>query len=108
MYENLELKNEFMDAIRNYSILVFLKGDLNKIKDLFMRFSMLDITQKENQAPQINQLESVNNMVCMLDTEICKLQGIDPNYITQLKLLKKQRSKIISEVRKTFCGVEKE
>lgn len=32
MFENLHLKNEFIRAMRNYTLMVFSSGDFNKIK----------------------------------------------------------------------------
>ena len=46
MYENLGLKNEYINNLRNYTILVFTAGDLNKLKDLFIKYDYLDVSNK--------------------------------------------------------------
>ena len=51
MYENLSLKNEFVRSLRNYAIMMFQAGDLNKIKELFLRYSFIH--------PSNNSQESV-------------------------------------------------
>jgi len=71
MYENLGLKNEFSDSLRNYTLLVFQTGDLNKIKDIFLKYNLLDTT-KEDKKVVINELESVQNMISFFDDNICR------------------------------------
>jgi len=41
---------------------------------------MLDLQSNE----QVNQQESVNSMVSMLDHSLCQLQGIDPSFISNV------------------------
>jgi len=85
MYENLDLRNEFIDALRNYTILIFNQGDLNKIKDLFLRYSLLDVTNRlDGEDVIINGQESVTNLISMLDSNLCRLQGIDHSMINQI------------------------
>ena len=43
MYEGLSLKNEFCSSLRNLTILLFQNGDLNKIKDIFIKYGMLEV-----------------------------------------------------------------
>lgn len=48
MYENLGLRNEFLNTLRNFTLSVFTAGDLNKIKELFAKFGYLEITKKSD------------------------------------------------------------
>ncbi len=48
IYENLNLKNEFINALRNYTIMAFQSGDFNKINDLFMKYSFIEGFYKKN------------------------------------------------------------
>ena len=46
MFEKLNMKIEFIQSLREYTIMVFETGDLNKIKDLLMRYSLLSVNKK--------------------------------------------------------------
>ena len=46
MFEKLNMKIEFIQSLREYTIMVFETGDLNKIKDLLMRNSLLSVNKK--------------------------------------------------------------
>ena len=74
MYENLGLKNEFINNLRNYTILVFTAGDLNKIKDLFVKYDYLDVSRGQlgDGKPSINTAESVASLLGYLDENQCK------------------------------------
>jgi hypothetical protein len=68
MYENLGLKNEYINNLRNYTILVFTAGDLNKLKDLFVKYNYLDISNKsDEEKKEINKAESITNLLGFLD-----------------------------------------
>ena len=47
MYENLGMKNEFQKCLHNYAVCVFQKLDLNRIKDLLLRFNLLEGMTKD-------------------------------------------------------------
>lgn len=66
MYENLGLKNEFLNNLRNYIILVFTAGDLNKIKDLFMKYDYIHVVNNN-----INQAESIASILGFIDENTC-------------------------------------
>lgn len=68
MYENLGLKNEYINNLRNYTILVFTAGDLNKLKDLLIKYDFLDISNKSDEEKrEINKAESIANLLGFLD-----------------------------------------
>jgi hypothetical protein len=46
MYEQLELKNEFLEALGNLTLMTFETGDYNKIKDLLLRYGLIECNQK--------------------------------------------------------------
>jgi putative cell wall-binding protein len=106
MYENLGLRNEFSSTLRNYTIIVFQNGDLNKVRDLFLKYGMVE-TVIRNDKEVINENDSVATMLSYLDENICKLQGIDPEIIQTIQQQKKQRAKIIQQGDKKYCGLDK-
>lgn len=105
MFENLHLKNEFIRAMRNYTLMVFSSGDFNKIKQLMMKYSLIETKQNK----RVNKDETVTQLLGYFDVETCQENGIDPETFTTFQKQKKIRSKIISEGQKKFCGgIEKE
>jgi len=42
MYEALVLKNEFCNSLRNYLILLLQSGELTKLKEVFLKYGMLE------------------------------------------------------------------
>lgn len=73
MYEGLNLKNEFCSSLRNYTILLFQNGDLSKIKELLLRYGLLDLTKESSEEPTaVNQADSVSRLISYLDESICK------------------------------------
>lgn len=56
MFENLLLKNEFLRAMRNYTLMVFSSGDFNKIKELLMKYGLIE-TKKSGK--RVNKEETV-------------------------------------------------
>jgi hypothetical protein len=42
MYESLQLKNEFSNCLRNFIILVLEDGDVNKLKEILMKYGMVE------------------------------------------------------------------
>ena len=73
MYENLGMRNEFLNTLRNFTISVFTSGDLNKIKELFVKFGYLETIKKsEDGKPTINEEESVASLLGFLDENTCK------------------------------------
>lgn len=49
MYEGLVMKNEFENALYNYTICVFQKMDPNRVRDLFQKFNLLEGINKDGQ-----------------------------------------------------------
>ena len=47
MYESLLLKNEFCNSLRNYVILLLQSGELSKLKDVFMKYGMVEFQGKK-------------------------------------------------------------
>lgn len=80
MYENLSLKNEFVRSLRNYAIMVFQAGDLNKIKELFRRYSFIHSS---------NSQESIQMLLGMFDEDTCRKHNLNPDefysYLAQRK-----------------------
>ena len=74
MFENLHLKNEFLRSMRNYTLMVFSSGDFNKIKELLMKYSLIET--KSNK--RINREETVTQLLGYFDVETCQENGIDP------------------------------
>jgi len=70
MHESMHYKNEFLDCLRNYSIMVFQSGDLNKIKDLMIKYSFIEGAQRAGKY-LINQQESITNLLTLLDESVC-------------------------------------
>ena len=60
------MRNEFLKALHNYSVCVFQKLDLNRIKDLLMRFNLLEGITKEG-VFQINKDQTLKAMLSDLD-----------------------------------------
>ena len=42
MYQSLELRNEFINSLRNYTLMIFEAADLNKIKELLVKYSLIN------------------------------------------------------------------
>lgn len=72
MYQNLGLKNEFINTLRNYTVMVFTAGDLNKIKDLFVKYDLLEVTQKLSFDNKKSGTEAITNLLGYLDENTCK------------------------------------
>lgn len=68
MMENLSLKNEFMESLTNYAIVIFQAGDLNKIRDLFMKYNLIETNKKQSKVV-VNQAESIKMLLSFLDEE---------------------------------------
>ena len=62
MYEGLGMKNEYCTILKNYCLMIFEAGDFTKIRQMFMKYSMLD-TYKG----QIQNTDSVHNLISYLD-----------------------------------------
>ena len=85
--------------------MVFSSGDFNKIKQLMMKYSLIETKQNK----RVNKEETVTQLLGYFDVDTCQEHGIDPETFTSFQKQKKIRSKIISESQKKFCGgVEKE
>ena len=67
MFENLHLKNEFIRAMRNYTLMVFSSGDFNKIKQLMMKYSLIETKQNK----RVNKEETVTQLLGYFDVETC-------------------------------------
>ena len=100
MYENLSLKNEFVRSLRNYAIMVFQAGDLNKIKELFRRYGFIHSAN--------NSQESVQMLLGMFDEDTCRKHNLNPDEFYSYLAQRKQRAKFILESETKFCGVERE
>lgn len=106
MYENLNLKNEFLNTLRNYTVLVFTAGDLNKIKDLFVKFGFLDLNLT-NEKKSINHQESVTGLLGYLDESTFKQQGIEPEVYHNIQAKKRMKARVIITSEKKYCGYER-
>ena len=72
MYEQLELKNEFIQALGNLTLMTFESGDYNKIKELLIRYSLIESNQKAGEEKYvINKEESLQQLLSYFDQEIC-------------------------------------
>ena len=67
-YENLKLKNEFIQSLSSYTLCIFKGGDINRIKDLLQKYSLLSGTYKNDQF-NFNDEETVDNLLFYLDQE---------------------------------------
>ena len=67
MFENLHLKNEFIRAMRNYTLMVFSSGDFNKIKQLMMKYSLIETKQNK----RVNKEETMTQLLGYFDVETC-------------------------------------
>lgn len=67
LFESLHLKNEFLRSMRNYTLMVFSSGDFNKIKELMMKYSLIET--KSNK--RINKEETVTQLLGYFDVETC-------------------------------------
>ena len=81
MFENLKLKNEFLRSMRNYTLMVFSSGDFNKIKELLMKYSLIEGKQSSKKFT-INKEETVTQLLGYFDVDTCQAQGIDPEMFT--------------------------
>ena len=43
MYEGLQLKNEYCTLLKHYCIMIFQAGDFSKIRQLFVKYGMLEV-----------------------------------------------------------------
>ncbi len=92
MYENLGLKNEYINNLRNYTILVFTAGDLNKLKDLFIKYDYLDVSNKlVDGKVNINKAESITNLLGYLDENQCRQNGIEPEVYQSIQMKKRMK-----------------
>ena len=61
MYEQLGLKNEFLEALGNLALMTLEIGNFNSIKDLLLKYGLLEINFRAGEDKvQINRDESVN------------------------------------------------
>ena len=60
MYEQLQLKNEFLEALGNLTIMTLETGDYNAIKELLFNYGLLECNQKVGEEVVINKEESLN------------------------------------------------
>lgn len=68
LYESLQFKNEFSNCLRNYIILVLEDGDINKLKDVLIKYGMVEFQGKGNKdKEQINKQETIYSLVSFLD-----------------------------------------
>jgi len=108
MYENLGLRNEFLNTLRNFTLSVFTAGDLNKIKELFVKFGYLEITKKSDERNStVNEAESVASLLGYLDENTCKQEGIDTETYQNIQLKKRMKARVIIVGDKKYCGYEK-
>ena len=113
MYEQLELKNEFLEALGNLTLMTFETGDYNKIKDLLLRYGLIECNQKISKNGEdkfvINKEDSLQQLLSYFDEDLCEDQGINHDIFHHIQKQKKMRSRILSQAAKKFCGtVEKE
>ena len=114
IYENLGLKNEFLRTLSHYALCVYQSGNLNKIKDIFIRFSLFEGFQSRssndsNQTTasfQINEGETIARLLSSIDEDTCKQLNIDSKLFFEIQSHKKKvRDKVlIFQQDKTFCG----
>ena len=60
MYDQLQLKNEFLEALGNLTIMTLETGDYNAIKELLFNYGLLECNQKVGEEVVINKEESLN------------------------------------------------
>ena len=109
MYENLAMRNEFQKSLHNYAICVFQKLDLNRIKDLLIKFNLLEGITKEGHF-FVNKEETLKSMLSNIDSETCQNLEIHEDFKDQIQSTvqhKKTRQKTGIDHQKTFCGMEK-
>lgn len=70
MFENLKLKNEFIRSMRNYTLMVFSSGDFNKIKQLMMKYSLIEGKQSVKSF-KMNKEETITQLLGYFDIETC-------------------------------------
>ena len=103
------MRNEFLKALHNFTICVFQKLDLNRIKDLFMRFNLLEGVSRDG-VFQINKDLTLKTMLADLDDQTMQNFEINQNQINKIQEAaphKKSRNKLAQNPQKTFCGLEK-
>lgn len=65
--------------MRNYTLMVFSSGDFSKIKELLVKYSMVESLSKPNSKKlRINKEETITQLLGYFDVETCQAQGIDP------------------------------
>lgn len=106
MYENLGLRNEFLNTLRNFTLSVFTAGDLNKIKELFVKFGYLEIIKKSDKTT-VNEAESVASLLGFLDENTCKQEGIDMEMYQNIQQRKRLKAKLIIVGDRKYCGYDK-
>ena len=106
MFETMGLKNEFQVSLRNYTVQVFQKGDLNKMRDLLIKYAYIEGSKKGDYF-QVNQHDSITSLLSYLDIENCQKLGINPDTLQGIHKDKKARNKIIVQGEKKFCGIDK-
>jgi hypothetical protein len=88
--------------------MVFSSGDFNKIKELMMKYSLIEGKQNVKKF-KMNREETITQLLGYFDVETCQSQGIDPEIFSGIQKQKKMRSKIIVDSQKKFCGsIERE
>ena len=108
MYENLGLRNEFLNTLRNFTMSVFTAGDLNKIKELFVKFGYLEISKKtDDRKSSVNEAESVAGLLGYLDENTCKQEGLDMEMYQNIQMKKRMKARVIIVGDKKYCGYEK-
>ena len=69
LYESLGMKNEYCTLLKNYSVMIFQAGDFTKIRQLFIKYGLIDIYKGK-----IDTTDSIHSLISYLD----KSDGIDP------------------------------
>jgi len=97
-----------MKALREYLLMLMEKGDLNKVKDLLMKFGLIHGSRKPRNRFVINQTETVTVLLGYMEPSHWKHSGLKQEDYSVYQSKKKQREKISFQEEKTFCGADKE
>lgn len=70
------MKNEYCTLLKNYCVMIFQAGDFSKIRQLFIKYGLVDVYKGK-----IDSTDSVHNLISNLDQSDCQSLGIEPQLL---------------------------
>jgi len=78
---------------------------IEAIKEILARYGLLEGSQRGG-VFVVNKSDSVQSLLFNFDADTCVAKGLDPDQFTHYQNVKKNRSKVIQDGAKKYCGIE--